>query len=790
MVNKGYIYQRERENCEVFGVVSLQSKLQMKMHVTLELVLLAILMLQYHCASAATYYPEQTVIEGTDEKGTMRQYTLTQPRRYIDCRSRDPCPIVLNITYMYTMTTYNYNSTVDAEFGGRRGDDEYIVNITSSGMLQFNYPNSAPSANRELLYPILADGSRERRLVIAINNQVPGPTIIGRNGQTLQVTVVNSLFTESLSIHWHGQDSIKRPWMDGVAQITQCPITPYTNFTYELTLDTAGTHWYHGHFGAQRTDGLFGALIVMDDSELAGADVSIDFEDLPEQHTLTFIDWHYLQSTDIVKTISSGFPDPLDSAQIYKSTLIYGGSSAGPVPFVSGLINGAGWRYTPDMATCMRESEQNTPLAVFNVTTGSNYRFRLIGAQNTFAFRFSIEGHNMTLLASDGTPVKETKSNQMGLDYIVIYGGERYDVLVEANQPSPTLGTGNYWMIAETLENPTLLKDRGYCVDGHRAYALLHYVGHDFPSWPPDTSYNPTERPCPMNAPCYMGNCPFEEFPTDASMQNITCVNVGDMQQRVFESIPNTGVSQPTFLNFGFVGGSSINGRRFLLPPMPPLTQWQELNEIWKDNFCFPPKSLDEPQGIRCMHTYKVEDETVELVLMNYFPNTPINETEAHPIHLHGHHYWIIEVGYGTCNATSGRCEIRDINCGVPSGCNKNVRWSDEKPPLDVSSINRPRKDTVLVPPGGYVVIRFKRDNPGWWFMHCHNKPHRLEGMAMVIDESNYPPAAPEDFPKCGNYPDTSSDRNSGISLSSRIGVGLALGCVAFCVSLQHLLTE
>jgi len=30
------------------------------------------------------------------------------------------------------------------------------------------------------------------------------------------------------------------------------------------------------------------------------------------------------------------------------------------------------------------------------------------------------------------------------------------------------------------------------------------------------------------------------------------------------------------------------------------------------------------------------------------------------------------------------------------------------------------RKDTVIIPVGGYVVIQFISNNPGYWFMHCH----------------------------------------------------------------------
>ena len=80
--------------------------------------------------------------------------------------------------------------------------------------------------------------------------------------------------------------------MDGVAHITQCPIVPYTNFTYSFKPDQVGTHWYHAHSRAQRTDGLFGALIIKSDDEFTGTDLEniVDtFEDHPEEHTIFLI---------------------------------------------------------------------------------------------------------------------------------------------------------------------------------------------------------------------------------------------------------------------------------------------------------------------------------------------------------------------------------------------------------------------------------------------------------------------------------------------------------------------
>ena len=69
----------------------------------------------------------------------------------------------------------------------------------------------------------------------------------------------------------------------------------------------------------------------------------------------------------------------------------------------------------------------------------------------------------MTLLSSDGIPVEE-KTTQNGVDYIIVHSGERYDILVEANAPSPSIVAGNYWILAETLEDPKELEQRGYHV--------------------------------------------------------------------------------------------------------------------------------------------------------------------------------------------------------------------------------------------------------------------------------------------------------------------------------------
>ena len=66
-----------------------------------------------------------------------------------------------------------------------------------------------------------------------------------------------------ISLHWHGQDQKNSFFMDGVPSVTQCAIGPQDYFDYRFKAEPVGTHWYHSHHGAQRSDGMYGAFIVL-----------------------------------------------------------------------------------------------------------------------------------------------------------------------------------------------------------------------------------------------------------------------------------------------------------------------------------------------------------------------------------------------------------------------------------------------------------------------------------------------------------------------------------------------
>ncbi len=94
---------------------------------------------------------------------------------------------------------------------------------------------------------------------LAINNQIPAPTLHFKEGDHVTINVYNHL-NVGTAIHWHG---LILPWsMDGVAGLTQAPIPPGGVFHYQFVLKQSGTYWYHSHAGMQEQQGLYGAIII------------------------------------------------------------------------------------------------------------------------------------------------------------------------------------------------------------------------------------------------------------------------------------------------------------------------------------------------------------------------------------------------------------------------------------------------------------------------------------------------------------------------------------------------
>ncbi|VDI32148.1 Hypothetical predicted protein [Mytilus galloprovincialis] len=143
---------------------------------------------------------------------------------------------------------------------------------------------------------------------------------------------------------------------------------------------------------------------------------------------------------------------------------------------------------------------------------------------------------------------------------------------------------------------------------------------------------------------------------------------------------------------------------------------------------------------------------------MNFHFTKPTGFGRAHPVHMHGHRFHVMKIGFPDYNTTSGNLTSMnpDIKCNTRE-CNR-AEWVDESwkygnvPMMNVD--NPPIKDTIIVPWGGYVVIRIVADNPGYWYFHCHIELHNVDGMALVLQEGNriQVPALPDNFRTCGDF--------------------------------------
>ncbi len=95
---------------------------------------------------------------------------------------------------------------------------------------------------------------------IAVNGQIPMPTLTFTEGDTAEIYVHNEL-NETTSLHWHGLLLPNKE--DGVTNLTQMPIEPHTTHLYKFPIIQNGTHWYHSHSGLQEQIGMYGSFIML-----------------------------------------------------------------------------------------------------------------------------------------------------------------------------------------------------------------------------------------------------------------------------------------------------------------------------------------------------------------------------------------------------------------------------------------------------------------------------------------------------------------------------------------------
>ncbi|KAK3576109.1 hypothetical protein CHS0354_028008 [Potamilus streckersoni] len=591
-----------------------------------------------------------------------------------------------------------------------------LVFVNNGHIYKYDVINTSTASPIDPNEVITADGWEDPRLVTVFNGTMPGPPIIVYEGQTVIVRVKNSLRSEATTIHWHGLHQRGRPWMDGVPFVTQCPILPGQTFTYEFLAEPKGTFWYHSHMGGQRTMGAFGALIIRNRRE----------ENAIREYVMTLQDWNHDWDSEVayMKVIHGMY----EGRKKVQPSMSIDGALLSMFKFQSGLFNGRGRYHDP-----VTGKGNGAPLEVFEVEQGQAYMFRIIGVGTLYPFRMSVDGHDLTIVASDGFDLESEV-----VESFIINPGERFDFILYADKP-----VSNYWIRGLSIETNS----------NHSAEAILRYNGA--PIEEPITS----KRSCTKDNICVVVNCPHLYYP----LHDYTKCKTFDKLKAATYKYPapdiESGKFKEFFLNFGFPGTNStpasVNGRTFEKPTVSAMTQPQEFHSSCDRAEC------GEEKVCSCSYVINIDDgDTVQITLLNMGNG----KGYSHPVHLHGHAFHLVKMGYGQYNDTTAKIigDNLDINCrGNPDRsmtfCN-NATWANNNwlggnvPGLELE--RPPRKDTIIVPTGGYVVIRLKADNPGLWNFHCHVEFHNLGGMQLLVNESfSLIPKPPSDFPTCWNFP-------------------------------------
>ncbi|XP_058215289.1 laccase-11 [Rhododendron vialii] len=406
------------------------------------------------------------------------------------------------------------------------------------------------------------------------------------------------------------------------------------------------------------------------------------------------------------------FPQPYQETNIVLGewwnqdveTIVNEGNKLGlpPLPSDAHTINGKPGPLFP----C---SEKYT--FAMEVEYGKTYLLRIINAALNDELFFAIAGHSMTVVEIDAVYVKPFTTQA-----ILIAPGQTTNVLIKADRPP-----NRYFMAARAFD------DAPITVDNKTATAILQYRGIPntvLPTLPQLPAPNDTKFALSYNSKLKSLNTP--QFPANVPLQ---------IDRHLFYTI-GLGINKcPTCQN-GTQVVASLNNITFVMPKVGLLqAHYFNTSGVFRTDFPDKPPTpfnytgapltanLGTTTGTRL--TKLAFNSTVEVVLQD----TNLLFVESHPFHLHGFNFFVVGTGIGN--------------------------FDPQKDPAKFNLVDPPERNTVGVPTGGWIAFRFRADNPGVWFMHCHLELHTMWGLKMAFvvedgksaEESVLPP--PKDLPPC-----------------------------------------
>ncbi|XP_073271620.1 L-ascorbate oxidase-like [Primulina huaijiensis] len=441
-------------------------------------------------------------------------------------------------------------------------------------------------------------------VVMGINGQFPGPTIRARAGDTIHVELTNKLPTEGVVIHWHGIKQLGTPWADGTASISQCAINPGEKFVYRFKVDKAGTYFYHGHYGMQRSAGLYGSLIV---NLREGDKEPFEYDD---EFNILLSDWWHKGSHEQELDLSSnpfrwiGEPQTL-------------------------LINGRGQyncslaaqrSHSPTSQCKLRGNEQHAP-RLLRAHPHKTYRLRIASSTTLASLNLAIGNHKMMVVEADGNYV-----HPFSVDNIDVYSGESYSVLFTTDKDP----SNNYWISVSV---------RGREPKTPPGLTILNYrptPASKLPISPPPVApaWNDFKYSVTLSKQVFaLKGTPKPPERPDRRILLLNTQNFIDGYTKW--AINNVSLVLPAT---PYLGSIRYGLTKAFEQKSPPDDFGREY-EIMK-----PAENQNSTYG-NGVYTLRF-NTTVDVILQNANA-LKANVSEIHPWHLHGHDFWVLGYGEG-----------------------------------------------------------------------------------------------------------------------------------------------
>lgn len=370
-----------------------------------------------------------------------------------------------------------------------------------------------------------------------------------------------------------------------------------------------------------------------------------------------------------------------------------------------------------------------TDTFTYTVEHGKTYLLRIINAALNQELFFAIANHSLTVVEIDATYTKPFTTTA-----IMVAPGQTTNVLLTANQiPDPS---GLFVMSARPYLTSVFPFDNSTTI-GFLRYKMTKTLKTK-------SSYVPTNL-ANHNLP-RMENTDFSteflhKLRSLASPQ-FPCKVPKRIDKRVITSLSlNLQDCPPNKICKGLNNMSfyaSMNNQSFVRPSVSLLeSHYKKLNTTeYSSDFPEKPPRAFNYTGVDPLKENMNTEFGTKVLVLRYGTNleivlqdTSFLNVENHPIHVHGHNFFIVGQGFGNYNV--------------------------KKDTQNYNLVDPPERNTVAVPSGGWAAIRLKADNPGVWFIHCHLEEHTSWGLAMVFIVKDGPTESkcllppPPDLPSC-----------------------------------------